>query len=200
MEIEKITAAIELSKWKNDMINVQTDEIYNKIIVKTYPKNEGETDDEYANRLARTKAFLDGVHLHIMRKKEAGIASIMERKLYEVGYQTRDPYMLGNFKAITPIIKKCFFDKGVTTQMLINSFDAVSTNDALRNEGAGYLSEYMQIIELYVEEFNKKLFVKNIDKKMRQPKLKGIPMGIIKDLLANMRSYSAKLKKQKSKE
>lgn len=195
MEKELFVFTIEESKKKNEEIQAKTFDMFIQLIGKMYSREENEAEAEYNLRKEQIRNFLDGVYLQIMKKVDARLVKPMEEGLYEHGYTTRDPYFLGNFKCLMPIIKKNYLDKGVTAMMILHNYSPEATNEDILKAGEGWVNHFLMVIREYAEEYNKKLFVKGIDKKMKNVNIKGIPLGVVKDIVSNMRKYRTKMKK-----
>jgi hypothetical protein len=195
MEQEDFIFVIEESKNKNEQIQEKTQEIFSQLLKKMNPRGE-ESEQEYSLRLDRERNFIEETYLQIIKKIDFRLKKPMEDALYKSGYATRDPYFLANFKALMPIIKKQYFDLGVTAMMILHNFNPEATNKAILQFGEGWINQFLAVIKEYAEEYNKKLYTKGIDETMKPVRIKGIPLGVVKDIIGNMKRYKSRMKKE----
>ena len=181
---EEVDYLYKISYEKAVRVREQTKEIFEALL-----KDQHERD-----WLLRYDQFLlTGRKMRFMginRKK----AETYKKRLWEYGWKVRDPYFLWNFKAITPIVKRVFYDNGVTTYMVKKQYDRMAFNQAVREKYGGITTKFIGVFndegERYLKElhridlFNKVILSEDTDYK----RWRGIPTSIIVDLLGAMRT------------
>jgi hypothetical protein len=180
---EEFEFIISSSKQKNDKIMADSVQIYELLLNKTYESGAGTVKD-----------FCEGAYQLILAKIDAKMEKVLEQELYKVGYTIKDTHFLANFKPIFPLIKKLYYDKKIKPLDIQFNYKSEAINQALRKEAGGYLDQFLIVLKEAADEHNKRLFVKNI-KLMRDVRIKGIPLGVMKDTLSAFKRYEKKKNK-----
>lgn len=173
----------QISKEKAERVRKQTEHIYNRII----EDKEKVFLERYDNWLLNGKKLK---FIGIETKKKL----TYQKKLWLAGWKIRDPYFLWNFRAIYPIIKRDFFDKGVTTTMVRINYCRKAMNDAFKVNYGTALVEFLRVFNGEGEEYIKELNKANIkdklynEQKNYNPNWSGLPNSIVSDLLGAMRT------------
>lgn len=168
---------IEQSKIKNDKIVFDTEHIFTKLMDKFYPEDKEKQTE-----------FLEGFYNKMWKKIKSRLDDDLERSLYEKGERIIDPFFQCNFKCLSPILKKEFFDANVTTKEIKYRFGSIAINEYIRKQIGGYYDEFLRLLQENIEEHRKKLAIKNI-KQMKEAKIRGIARTIIIDILSQMKTY-----------
>ena len=177
---EQFEFIMESSKQKNEKIIADSSKIYDELLNKMYESGAG-----------AARAFCDGAYTLLLNKIEAKLDRVNQQELYKIGYSIKDTHFLCNFKPLFPVIKKLYHDKKIKPIDIQFNYRANGVNEAMKNEAGGYLDQFLMNVREGAEEHNKRLALKNI-KVMRDVRIKGIPLGIVKDTLSMFRRYEKK--------
>jgi hypothetical protein len=189
---EELDLIIRESKIKADKVRSQSQEIFNSLV--------NNNDKEWLERFDRF--LLDGKKGRYMGI-EPKLTENIKKELWKDGWILTDPYWKWNFKAITPMIKTCFFDKGISVGMVKLSFSREGINRRFSELYGGIPAKFISIFNHEGEQYVKALIANGIMDKIGRKtdfpytqyeykQWRGIPKGVICDLLGVMRTFGNK--------
>jgi hypothetical protein len=185
---DEVNILYDISKQKAISVRNSSNDIY-EAFVSNNPQEKAWLDNFDSFILYGRKMKFRGIEV---KKGDA-----FSKELWNDGWKVRDPYWTWNFKAITPIIKRIFYDKQITTYMVKRLYDRRSMNDKFRELHGGLIGKFISIFndegEKYMMELNRIGILQKITKReIRYIQWHGIPNSVVSDLLGAMRTYSGK--------
>lgn len=145
----------------------------------------------YPSAVETNKKFIMSFHKHLLLLVEKKLENVKAKRLYEDGWFNIDVYFLANFKAICPVIKCLFYDKGITTYNIKNNYNAGMINAKIISLCGNNIREFMREFNRLGEHYYQSLALKGI---LKEPTFKtfnsnGISKSIIQDILGRMRGF-----------
>jgi hypothetical protein len=173
-EVKKI---YYFSEKKYRKIVSSTTELYNRLIKSL--------------KLEKEKPFFNSVEKAIVEHIYLEKDDVFKRKLWEDGWMKIDPFFLPCFKTIFPLVYLKFYKKGTNTAQLKKSFSSIAINERFKEVGGKTIEEFLSVFSRegtnYYHELSKIGILKKFGRKERELDLKGIPKGVIYDILRYMR-------------
>jgi len=183
LDREKFLKLVKFSLEKNERVVKQTENIFRNLTLKLF-------NDQTIHELNTFYWYL----FHSIEKK---MIYVIKKELYNDGYFIIDPFFKCNFKAIFPLIKYLFLDKNISTYLVKKNFNKIAMNERIKEIGGGYINYFLIIFRDEGIEYRKTLVSHGIPIKLKDIQtLKGIPKGVVCDILGAMRTWSKKRSKE----
>jgi hypothetical protein len=161
--------------------------------------------NELTNSNEQEKQWLEKFDAFILTGRKGRFSGIQPKleenktkELWKDGWITIDPYWKWNFKAITPIIKRTFFDKKIGVGMVKTSFSREGMNIRFKEAYGGLVPKFISEFNSEGEKYIRKLIANGIMQKISKREennyknWRGIPKGVVCDLLGAMRTFGNK--------
>lgn len=175
---ERFLFANQLSKNKMETMIKNTSDIYGQILWKLYPDEiKRKEADEIVNKTLE----------RIITKENNQIEEVARGEFYNSAYELDDPFFIGGFKAIFPLVLSMYYEKGVRTIMLKYNMKPIQINQIMREQVGGLLDAFLREFNAQGEEFYKAFQARGIDLKWHGGRTKGLTRGVISDIYGNMK-------------